>query len=87
MTSFGGQASWAKITSFGGRPTVLVCHPTKKVNKAEEFTFGSGLMNQCLCLSGVLVLGHLVMVGFYQGDISPMGHFVNVMFCHSHIYQ
>jgi hypothetical protein len=35
MMTFGGQASWAKITPPGGKLTALVCHPTKKVNKAE----------------------------------------------------
>jgi hypothetical protein len=38
MTSFRGQASWAKMTSRGGNLTALECHPTKKVNKAEEPT-------------------------------------------------
>ncbi len=38
MTSFTEQASWAKMTSPGGEPTVLECHPTKKINKAEELT-------------------------------------------------
>jgi UPF0288 family protein (methanogenesis marker protein 3) len=32
MTSFRGQASWAKMTSPEN-------HPTKKVNKAEELTY------------------------------------------------
>jgi hypothetical protein len=36
MTSFRGQASWAKMTSPGGKLTTLACHPTKGVNKAEE---------------------------------------------------
>jgi hypothetical protein len=35
MTSFRGKASWAKMTSPGGKVTALACHPTKKVNKAE----------------------------------------------------
>ncbi len=35
MTSFRGQASWAKMTSPGGKLTAPACHPTKKVNKAE----------------------------------------------------
>jgi len=39
MTSFRGQASWAKVPSPGGKLTVLVSHQTKKVNKAEELTF------------------------------------------------
>jgi hypothetical protein len=38
MMSFRGQASWAKMTSLGGKLTALACHPTKKVNKAEELT-------------------------------------------------
>jgi hypothetical protein len=37
IMSFRGQASWAKRTSPGGKIT-LACHPTKKVNKAEELT-------------------------------------------------
>ncbi len=39
MTTFKGQASLAKMTSLGGKLTVLVCHPTKRVNKAEEVTY------------------------------------------------
>jgi len=35
MMSFGGQTSWAKMTSPGGKLTALASHPTKKVNKAE----------------------------------------------------
>jgi hypothetical protein len=37
MMSFRGQASYAERTSPGGKLT-LACHPTKKVNKAEELT-------------------------------------------------
>jgi hypothetical protein len=39
ITSFRGQTSRAKMTSPGGKLTALVCHPTKKVNKAEELTY------------------------------------------------
>ncbi len=39
MMSFGGQASWAKMMSPWGKVTSLACHPTKKVNKAEELTY------------------------------------------------
>ncbi len=35
-TSFRGQASWAKMSSPGGKLTALVYHLTKRVNKAEE---------------------------------------------------
>jgi hypothetical protein len=38
MMSFRWQASWAKMTSPGGKLTALACHPTKKVNKAAELT-------------------------------------------------
>jgi len=38
MMSFRGQATWAKIVSLGGKLTALACHPTRKVNKAEELT-------------------------------------------------
>jgi len=38
MTSFRGQAIWAKMTSPGDKLTALACHPTKKVNKAKELT-------------------------------------------------
>ncbi len=34
-----GQASWAKVMLPGGKLTALVCHPTEKVNKAEELTY------------------------------------------------
>jgi hypothetical protein len=39
MTLFRGQASWAKMTSPVAIVTSLACHPTKKVNKAEELTY------------------------------------------------
>jgi hypothetical protein len=39
MTSFRGQASQAKMMSLGGKLTALVCHLTKRVNKAEELTY------------------------------------------------
>jgi hypothetical protein len=39
MTSFKGKASWAKITSLGGKPTALVYLLTKKVNKAEKLAY------------------------------------------------
>ncbi len=39
MMSFRGQASWAKMTSPGGELTALVCHLTKRVNKAEELNY------------------------------------------------
>ncbi len=35
MTSLGEQASWAKMTSIGGRLTAPAHHPTKFLNKAE----------------------------------------------------
>jgi hypothetical protein len=34
-----GQASWANMMSPGGKLKALECHPTKKVNKAEEPTY------------------------------------------------
>jgi len=37
--SFRGQAKWAKMTSPGVKLTALACHPTAKVNKAEEQTY------------------------------------------------
>jgi len=45
--SFGGRASWAKMASPGGKPTALVCHchPTKKINKAEELTHLSAIID------------------------------------------
>jgi hypothetical protein len=39
IMSFRGQASSAKMTSFGGKLTALACHPTKRVSKAEELTY------------------------------------------------
>jgi hypothetical protein len=38
MMSLGEQASWAKMTSPGGKVTALACHLTNKVSKAEELT-------------------------------------------------
>jgi hypothetical protein len=34
-----GQASWAKMTSPGGKLTALVCHLTKDANKAKELAY------------------------------------------------
>jgi hypothetical protein len=39
MTSFRGQARWAKMTSPWGKLTALAYHKTKRVNKAEELTY------------------------------------------------
>jgi hypothetical protein len=39
MTSFRGQASWANMTLPRGKLTAMVCHLTKRVNKAEELTY------------------------------------------------
>jgi hypothetical protein len=41
--SFRGQASWAKMTSLGGKLTPQVCHPTKIVNKAVVGWHTSGV--------------------------------------------
>jgi hypothetical protein len=40
MMSFRGQATWARMTSPGGKLTVLAYLPTKKVNKTEELAQG-----------------------------------------------
>ncbi len=37
--SFRDQASSAKMTSLGGKLTALACHPTIRVNQAEELTY------------------------------------------------
>jgi hypothetical protein len=37
--SYRGQASSAQMMSLGGKLTALACHPTKRVNKAEELTY------------------------------------------------
>jgi hypothetical protein len=37
--SLRGLVNCAKMTSPEGKVTALVCHPTKKVKKAEELTF------------------------------------------------
>jgi hypothetical protein len=37
--SFRRQASWEKIMSPGGKLTAVACHPTRKVNRAEELTY------------------------------------------------
>jgi hypothetical protein len=39
MMSFRGQAGWAKMMSLVGNLTALMCHPTQRVNKAEELTY------------------------------------------------
>jgi hypothetical protein len=39
MTSFRGQASWAKMTSPRDKLTALACHLTQNVNKDEEVTY------------------------------------------------
>jgi hypothetical protein len=49
MTSFRGQASSAKMTSLGGggsKLKALACHPTKRVNIAEEVTYLSTNIGQ-----------------------------------------
>jgi hypothetical protein len=38
MTSFGEHASWAKMTSPGGKVTALACHLINRVSKAEDLT-------------------------------------------------
>jgi hypothetical protein len=43
MTSFRGQASSAQMMSLGGNLTALACHPTIKVNKAEELTLTTNI--------------------------------------------
>ncbi len=55
MMSFRGQASWAKMTSPWGKLTVLACHLTKKVNKAEELSY----------LSTNIAVNHVKMKVFY----------------------
>jgi hypothetical protein len=52
MTSFRGQANSANIMSLGDKLTALACHPTKRVNKAEELTnlsinIGGYYTNRC----------------------------------------
>jgi hypothetical protein len=39
MTSFRRQSACSKMMSLGAKLTALVCHPTKKVNKAEELPY------------------------------------------------
>jgi len=34
-----GLANWAKMTSPRGKLTALMCHPTIKINKAEQLTY------------------------------------------------
>jgi hypothetical protein len=36
MVAFRGQDSWAKNDVTWVKLAALVCHPTKKINKAEE---------------------------------------------------
>jgi hypothetical protein len=40
VMSFGGQTSWAKMTSPRGKLTAAACHLTKKVNISDELTLG-----------------------------------------------
>jgi hypothetical protein len=47
MMSFRGQASSAKLKSLGSKRTELACHPTKRVNKAEELTYLSTNIGCC----------------------------------------
>ncbi len=39
MMPFRGQNWQAKMASTGSKLTALACHPTKRVNKAEELTY------------------------------------------------
>jgi hypothetical protein len=41
MTSFMGQASWAKMVLPGDKLIAVACHLTKRVNIAEELTYHS----------------------------------------------
>jgi hypothetical protein len=41
-----GQASWARMTSPGGKLIALVCHSTKRVNKATNIAL-SGIYAEC----------------------------------------
>jgi hypothetical protein len=43
----GGQASSAKMMSLGDKLTALACHPTKRVNKAEELIYLSTNIDFC----------------------------------------
>ncbi len=51
MMSFKGQDISAKMTSLGGKLTALACHPTKRVNKAEELTYLIGKRLELPCIS------------------------------------
>jgi hypothetical protein len=55
MTSFRGQASWAKMTSPGGKLKALACHTSKKVNKAKELTYLSTNIDHIRSLKNFLV--------------------------------
>jgi hypothetical protein len=37
--SFRGQASWAKMTSPGGKVKAQLCHLTKRVNKDHDLSY------------------------------------------------
>jgi hypothetical protein len=50
MASFKRQASWAKMTSPGGKLTALAYHLSKRVNKAEELTYLSSNIASALAL-------------------------------------
>jgi hypothetical protein len=62
MTSFRGQASWAKITSPRGKLTALMCLPTKKVNKAEELAYLSTNIAHTQVKPKVLGLAYITML-------------------------
>jgi hypothetical protein len=60
MTSFRGQASSDNMTTLGGNLTALACHPTKRVDKAEEPTYlsiNSGY-NQIVAVKSFIVQVH-----------------------------
>ncbi len=51
MMSFRGQASWAKMTSAGGKITATVCHPTR----AKCYKKFTSVIYEFLCLAGAFV--------------------------------
>ncbi len=64
-----GQASWAKWSQPGAKLTTPACHPTKKVNKAEELTH----------LSGNIVWSHgLLQNGIQHNDTQHIGLYVKL---------
>jgi hypothetical protein len=76
MTSLRGQASWAKMTSPGGKLIALGCHLTKKVNKAEKLTIDIKRKVDCSCFVMYPLLILPLPRAFLWGPLTVVSHLI-----------